>query len=263
LLVHPLRLGCQPDHGADTDTEVPRAGLGAATWPLAASAQQPERMSRVAVVMSFAEDAETRAFLTVFMQSLAGLGWTDGRNLRIDVRWAAADVEKARIYAKELLILQPEMILAQGTPITAALQREVGTIPLDFVTVSDPVGQGFVASLARPGGNMTGFISTEAGMAGQWLELLTLIAPGVKHVAMMFNPEIGPVGSYYRPAFEAAARSLNVTPVIAPVQSDAEIETVITKLGREPGSGLVVIPDTFTSVHRAPIRVLPHGDPPA
>jgi putative tryptophan/tyrosine transport system substrate-binding protein len=124
------------------------AGLGsAASWPLAASAQQPERMWRVAVVMSFAEDTETRAFITVFMQSLAGLGWTDGRNLRVDVRWAAADVEKARIYAKELLILQPEMILTQGTPITAALQREIGTMPLVFVNVSDPVGQSFVASL--------------------------------------------------------------------------------------------------------------------
>jgi putative ABC transport system substrate-binding protein len=231
------------------------AGLAgaAATWPLAAWAQQPDRVRRIGVLMSFAEDPETKAFLSVFIQRLAELGWTDGRNLRMDVRWAAANIDRARMYAKELVELQPEMILSQGTPMTAALQRETRTIPVVFMNVSDPVGERFVAGLPRPGGNITGFISTEAGIAGKWLELLTQIAPGVKRVAMMFNPDIASVGSYYLPAFEAAARSLNVKPIAAPVHSDTEIEMVITSLGREPGGGLVVTPDSFTPVHRAPI----------
>jgi putative tryptophan/tyrosine transport system substrate-binding protein len=174
----------------------------------------------------------------------------------MDVRWAGADIDRARIYAKELVDLQPELILTQGTPMTAALRRETRTIPLIFMGVSDPVGEGFVAGLPRPGGNITGFISTEAEIAGKWLELLTNIAPGVKQVAMMFNPDVASVGTYYLPAFEAAARSLQMKPIVAPVHSDAEIEAVITSLGREPGGGLVVTPDTFTLVHRAPIILL-------
>ena len=140
---------------------------------------------------------------------------------------------------------------------TAALQRETRTIPIVFVVVSDPVGAGFVAGLPRPGGNITGFINVEAAMAGKWLELLTEIAPGVKRVAIMFNPDTAPGGgSYFLPSFEAAARSLKVAPIAAPVHSDAEIETVITSLGREPGGGLVVMPDAFMFVHRAPIILL-------
>jgi putative tryptophan/tyrosine transport system substrate-binding protein len=231
------------------------AGLGgAAVWPMAARAQQPERMRRVGVLMSFAEDPETKAFLSTFMQGLAESGWIDGRNLRVDVRWAAANIDRAGIYAKELVDLQPDLIVAQGTPMTAALQRETRTIPLIFVNVSDPVGKGFVAGLPRPGGNITGFISTETPMSGKWLELLIQIAPGVKRVAAMFNPETAPgVGSYYLPTFEAAAHSLKVMPITAPVYNDDEIETVITSLGHEPGGGLIVVPDSFILVHRAQI----------
>jgi putative ABC transport system substrate-binding protein len=150
--------------------------------------------------------------------------------------------------------LRPEMILAATTPATAALQWETRTIPIVFVSVSDPVGEGFVASLRRPGGNLTGFISEEASMAGKWLELLTEIAPTVKRAAIMFNPDSAPGGgSYYLPAFEAAARSLKVAPIAAPVHSDAEIEMVITSLGREPGGGVVVSTDAFMIVHRAPV----------
>jgi putative ABC transport system substrate-binding protein len=175
----------------------------------------------------------------------------------MDIRWAGADVDRMRMFAKELVGLQPEVILANGTPVTAALQRETRAIPIVFAPVADPVGSGFVAGLPRPGGNLTGFINLEASMAGKWLELLTEIAPGVKRVAMMFNPDTAPGGgSYFRPAFEAAARSLKVEPIVASVDSDAEIETVMTSLGREPGGGLVVMADGFMLVHRAPIILL-------
>jgi putative tryptophan/tyrosine transport system substrate-binding protein len=163
-------------------------------------------------------------------------------------------VASNQLFAKELVELQPDVIIVGGTPNTAALRRETRTIPIVFVNVSDPVGAGFVAGLPHPGGNITGFIDLETGMASKWLDLLTQIAPGVERVAMMFNPDTAPGGgSYFRPSFEAAARSLQVEQIAAPVHSDAEIETVITSLGREPGGGLVVMADTFTLVHRKPI----------
>jgi putative ABC transport system substrate-binding protein len=189
------------------------------------------------------------------MQELAQLGWTDGRNMRIDLRWAVGSIDRTRMFAKELVALQPDVILAHSTPATAALQRETRTIPIVFAVVSDPAG--FAASLSRPGANLTGFIHMEASMGGKWLELLTEIAPSVKRATIMFNPDTAPyVRSYYLPSFEAAARSFKVAPIVAPVHSEAEIETDITSLGREPGGGLVVLPDTFSQVHRAAIILL-------
>ena len=232
------------------------AGLGgAAAWPLAARAQQADRVRRIGVLMAFDEnDPEAKAHLSAFTQGLAELGWTDGRNLRMDVRWAAGNVDRARMFAKELVDLQPDVILADTTPVTAALQRETRTIPIVFATVADPVGAGFVASLARPGGNITGFSNLEASMGGKWLELLTEMHPASSGSQSCSIPTRRPMsGSYFLPSFEAAARSLKVEPIVAPVHSDAEIETVITSLGREPGGGLVVMPDTFVIVHRAPI----------
>jgi putative tryptophan/tyrosine transport system substrate-binding protein len=231
---------------------------GAMAWPLAARAQQPGRMRRVGVLMAFDEnDPEAKAYLSGFTQGLAELGWTDGRNLRMDVRWAAGNVDRMRMSAKELLDLQPDVILAHGTPATAAFQRETRTISIVFASVSDPIGDGLVASLPHPNGNITGFISQEATVAGKWLELLTEIAPSVKRVAAMFNPDTAPGGGLYvLPAFEAAARSFKVAPIAAPIHSDAEIETVITSLRREPGGGLVVMPDTFVESHRAHIILL-------
>ncbi|MGB9388565.1 MAG: ABC transporter substrate-binding protein [Xanthobacteraceae bacterium] len=233
-------------------------GGAAAVSPLAARAQQPERMRRIGVLMPFAEnDRDAMAQLSGFLQGLAQLGWTDGRNVRMDLRWAVGSVDRTRMFAKELVDLQPDVILAHSTPATAALQRETRTIPIVFAVVSDPVGVGFVASLQRPGGNLTGFIHMEASLGGKWLELLTEIAPGVKRATIMFNPDTAPYArSYYLPSFEAAARSLKVAPIVAPVHSEAEIETVITSLGREPGGGLVVLPDTFLQVHRAAIILL-------
>jgi putative ABC transport system substrate-binding protein len=231
---------------------------GAAAWPLAARAQQGSRMRRIGVLMPFAEsDPDATAQLSGFIQGLAQLGWTDGRNVRMDLRWTAGSVDRTRMFAKELVNLQPDVILAYSTPPTAALQRETRTIPIVFAVVSDPVGVGFVASLPRPGGNLTGFIHMEASMGGKWLELLTEIAPGVKRATIMFNPNTAPYArSYYLPSFEAAAQSFKVAPIVAPVHSEAEIETVITSLGREPGGGLVVLPDTFSQVHRAAIILL-------
>jgi putative tryptophan/tyrosine transport system substrate-binding protein len=233
------------------------AGLGSAVaWPLTVRAQQPAGLRRVGVLMAFDEnDPEPKAWLSGFKQGLAELGWTDGRNLRINVRWAGDNVDQTRMFAKELVDLQPDVILAHSTPATAALQPETRTIPIVFAGVSDPVGAGFVASLPRPGGNLTGFIFTEPEMAGKWVELLTEIAPGVKRAAMMFNPDTAPGGgSYFLPSFEGAARSLKVALIAAPVHTDAEFETVIASLGREPGGGLVVMPDGgFMTVHRAPI----------
>jgi putative ABC transport system substrate-binding protein len=233
-------------------------GTAAAAWPLAGHAQQPGRVRRIGVLMELDEnDPQGKAWLSGFTQGLAALGWTDGRNLRMDVRWAAGNIDLIRMFAKELVGLQPDVILANSTPVTAALQRETRTIPIVFVNVSDPVGDGFVAGLPRPGGNSTGFGNQEPSMAGKWLELLTEIAPGVKRAAIMFNPDTAPyVRSYYLPSFDAAARSFKVAPIVAPAHSDGEIEQVITSLGREPGGGLVVMPDAFMGVHRAPIILL-------
>jgi len=229
-------------------------GGAMAFWPLAARAQQTDRVRRVGVLMGYGEaDPEAEALLSEFTQGLSELGWTDGRNLRMDVRWAPGRTDLMHTFAKELVNLQPDVILADSTPVTAALKRETLTIPIVFAAVADPVGSGFVASLPRPGGNITGFGSLETGsMASKWLELLTGIAPGIKRAVMMFNPETAPyIKSYVLPSFEAAARSLRVAPIAAPVHSDAEIEMVITELAREPGGGLLGMPDNFVEIHRA------------
>jgi putative ABC transport system substrate-binding protein len=225
--------------------------------PVAARAQQPERMRRVGVLMGWSDiDPEHRARLSAFEQGLAKLGWMDGQNIRIDVRWTLGDVERARFFAKELVELRPDVILASTTPATAALQRETRTIPIVFALVSDPVGSGFVATLARPGGNITGFTNIEAAMGGKWLELLKEAAPRLKRVAIMFNPDTAPGGgSYYLGPFEAAARSLAVEPITARIHDRAEIETAIISLGREQ-AGLVVMDDSFMGIHRGTVIAL-------
>ena len=182
-------------------------------WPFAARAQQPERMRRIGVLMAFDEnDPKTKDWLSSFTQGLADLGWADGRTVRTDVRWAAGNVDRMRTFAKELIDLKPDVILAGTTPATAALQRETRAIPIVFVIVSDPVGSGFVAGLPRPGGNITGFTNVEAALGGKWLEMLKEIAPRVRRVAIMFNPDTAPSGgAYFLGSFEAAARSLAVS----------------------------------------------------
>jgi putative tryptophan/tyrosine transport system substrate-binding protein len=229
------------------------AALGsAAAWPLTGRAQQGERMRHIGILIDWAEaDPEAKAELSAFSRGLSELGWTNGRNVRMDVRFGSGNVDRMEALAKELVDLQPDAILANSTPATAAFQRVTRTIPIVFMTVSDPVGSGFVTSLPRPGGNLTGFSNHESSMVGKWLELLTQIAPGIKRTAMMFNPEMSPyVRSYYLPLFEAGARSLKVEPILAPVRSKAEIETIIASLGREPGGSIIVMPDAFVYVHR-------------
>jgi putative ABC transport system substrate-binding protein len=214
---------------------------GAAAWPFAASAQQGDRGRRIGMLMpNDGNDPEQKRRLSAFTQALADLGWTDGRNVRMDLRWYGDDPNRMRALAQELVGLQPDIILANATPATAAVQRETRTIPIVFANVGDPVASGLVPRLDRPNGNITGFSGWEATMGGKWLELLSEIAPGLKRAAIMFNPDTS-AASLYIPSFEAAARSPKVVPIIRHIHSDGEIEAAIVALGREPGGGLVVL----------------------
>jgi putative ABC transport system substrate-binding protein len=226
---------------------------GAAAWPLAARAQQGDPVRRIGVLMGGDEsDPVQKSSLSAFTQALAGFGWTDGRNVRMDLRWGGADISRIRALARELVGLQPDIIVTNATPPTAAVQREARTIPLVFVNVGEPVASGIVPRLDRPGGNITGFATSEATLGGKWLQLLSETAPGLKRAAIMFNPDSGPY-SILMPSLETACRSLKVEPIMAPVRSDVEIETAIIALGREPGGGLVALPGAFTFAHRASI----------
>jgi putative ABC transport system substrate-binding protein len=218
-----------------------------------ARAQQGERMRRIGVLMGGDEnDAEQKRRLSAFMRALADLGWTEGRNVRMDVRWARSDTNRIRALAQELVGLQPDIILPNATPAAAAVQKATRTIPIVFVGSGDPVASGLVASLTQPGGNITGFAALEASLSGKYLELISDMAPGLKRVAIMFNPDTAPA-SVYIPSFETTARSLKVVPITASVHGDVEIEKAIIALGREPGSGLIIIPDIFVAAHRVPI----------
>jgi putative ABC transport system substrate-binding protein len=228
-------------------------GGAAAAWPLAARAQQGDRVRRIGVLMALDEnDPIGKRIHSAFAQGLGDLGWTDGRNLRIYLRWGRGDINRIRALARELVSLQPDIILTNATAATAAVQRETRTIPIVFVAVSDPVASGIVARLDRPSANITGFALHEITLGGKWLELLSEIAPRLKRAAMMFNPDTATASSFM-PSLETAARSLKVERIIAPVHSDLEIEAAIIALGREPGGGLIAIPDIFMVAHRAPI----------
>lgn len=230
-------------------------GGAAAAWSVAARAQQADRIRRIGVLMGYAStDPEGQALLAEFTRHLAELGWAEGRNVRIDVRWGGSNVDLLHTFAKELIGLQPDVLLASSTPTTAALARETQTIPIIFTLIADPVGNRFVASLSHPGGNITGFSVLEASVASKSFELLRELAPGIKRVAMMFNPDTAPiVNSMIMPVFETTAKSFNIAPIAAPVHSDAEIETLIISLGREPGGALFGGPDSFITNHRATI----------
>jgi putative ABC transport system substrate-binding protein len=232
--------------------------VGAAAYPFAVRAQQADGMRRVGMLSNLAEsDPEAQAPVAALHQALAELGWVDGRNLRIDHRWAAGDGRRLIAFAKELLSLQPAVVIGHTTPSVVALHNETDTIPIVFVQISDPIGAGFITNLARPGGNMTGFTNFEAPMGGKWVEMLKEIAPGVARVALMFNPETAPyVSRYYQGPFEAAAPLFGVQPSVNPVHNDLDVDSAMTALGREPGGGLIVMPDSFNIVHRERIIVL-------
>jgi putative ABC transport system substrate-binding protein len=224
----------------------------AAAQASAARAQQGDRVRRIGVLMPGDEnDPVGKLLLPAFTQALAGLGWADGRNLRMDLRWGGGDINRIRAFAQELVGLQPDIILAISAVATVALQRETRTIPIVFAYVGDPVASGIVPRLNEPGGNITGFADWEASLGGKWLELLSEVAPELNRASIMFNPDTA--ASSYMPSLEAAARSLKVALISAPVHSDAEIDTAIIALGREPAGGLVVMGDVFTTPHRAPI----------
>jgi putative ABC transport system substrate-binding protein len=227
-----------------------------ATWPLAARAQQRERV--IGVLMAIAEnDPEGRARIAAFREELQKLGWTEGQNIRIDTRWALPRDEVLRQrFAKELIALKPDLILSHATPSTAALAEHTRTIPIIFVGVSDPVGSGFVETFARPGGNITGFITMEPTMAGKWLELLREMAPRLNRVALLFNPVTAPYVTYYLNPFKAAALSFALEVIAAPVRSTADLEAAIAAQANEPSAGLIAMPDTFLNAHRVEITSL-------
>jgi putative tryptophan/tyrosine transport system substrate-binding protein len=231
------------------------AGLGstAAAWPRAAWARQGDRVRRIGVLTSGDEnDPEEKRRVSAFAQALTDLGWIDGRNVRMDLRWGRADINRMQALAQELVGLQPDIVVTNATPATIAVQRETRTIPIVFANLGDPVASGLVVRLNQPGGNVTGFVNLEPSLGGKWLELLLEIAPGLKRATIVFNPDTAPA-SVLLPSFETAARSLNLAPILASVRSDVEIETAFNALGPEPGGGLVVMPSPFMTAHRAQI----------
>ena len=228
-----------------------------AAWPLAVHAQQQPDKPRIGVLMGFAEsDPTAQSWVAAFRDALAKLGWAEGSNLRIELRWSAADPDRIRTLAQELVELRPDAILADSTLVTAALKRETLTIPIVFAVVADPIGSGFAPSLARPGGNITGFTYVEPTTGGKWVGLLKEIAPRTAHVAMLFNPATTPQLKFYMPSIQAAASSLAIEANSAPVHARDEIEGVIAAQARNPGGGLLVMPDIFNVANRESIIAL-------
>jgi putative tryptophan/tyrosine transport system substrate-binding protein len=233
--------------------------LGASPFacPFAARAQQATSMRRVAFLHPYAEnDAEVLARVIAFREGLEALGWTENRNVRIENRYSGGDLDRIRAYVTELVHSAPHLIVGSGTPITAALKEATGTIPIVFNLVNDPVGQGFVASLSRPGGNVTGFTFIDFPLIGKWLEMIKEIAPRVRHVALMFNPDTTPFYPAFLHELEAANKSLAVELSASPVHNEAEVEAAITALAGEPGGSLIAAPDAYINNHRRAIMTL-------
>ena len=238
----------------DRRTFIAATAVGALGLPFVALSQQPGKVWRIGVLMAFAEgDSESQLRLAAFEEGLAELGWVEGRNLTFEVRWMAGEVDRGAGFAKELVALKPDVILAHTTPVTAALQRETGTIPIVFTAVSDAIGSGFVKSRAQPGGNITGFANLESSMVEKWLQLLKEIAPRVTRAAVMFNPKTAPYAEYYLRPLNAVAARFGAKTFTAAVDSEIDIENVIARLGREPGSGLILMADGYMNVHRKSI----------
>ncbi len=237
----------------DTERRAFLAFLGAAlaTRSTSTYAQQATNLRTVGVLMGLANDAETQARTKAIEQGLAKKGWIVGQNLRIDYRFAGADPERMLSFSKELAARQPDVIIGHSTPVVAALHQVTQTIPIVFVVVGDPVGSGFVASIARPGGNITGFSVLQPSITGKYLSILRELKSQLTRVAVMYNPESAPRGgAYYKPGFMESAKEFNVTPIVAQVQSPAEIETAMADLGSAPGGALIVMPGNFTTLYR-------------
>jgi len=225
---------------------------GAAAWPLAARAQQSERVRRVGVLMSPREDdLEIQIRAGTLRKGLAELGWVEGRNVHIDFRWAGGDAARASAYAAEIVRLMPDVIVANSTLCLKAVRNETSTIPIVFVVVGDPVGQGFVSSLAHPGGNITGFTAFEFEIGSKWLEIAKTVAPEVRRIAFIFNPEAGlPYAEKFVQSIARAAPARGVELIVSPVRDAAEVDRVIVRLGSESNGGLIVNPDAFTVANR-------------
>jgi putative ABC transport system substrate-binding protein len=222
----------------------------AVAWPLAAHAQLGERTRLIGVLMAWPESyPRAPSWLAAFRDGLAKLGWTEGNNVRIELRWSAADADRIKTLTKELVNLRPDAIFSQTTPAISALARETQTIPIVFVLVSDPIGSGFAASLARPDGNITGFTGNDPGIGGKWMELLKEIAPQTARVALLFNPAVAPQLNFYMPSIMATASSVAVEVSAAPVHATEEIEGVIAAQARTPGGGLIVMPVSFNNAN--------------
>jgi putative ABC transport system substrate-binding protein len=221
-------------------------GGAASALPLAALGQQAERMRRIAMLSGLAaSDPEAQARVAAFQQGLKDLGWREG-NLHIDFRWSTGDVTEMRTFAKALVELKPDLIVGMTTPAVAALVRETKTIPIVFASIVDPVGRGFISDMARPGGNVTGILNFEFSMGGKWLETLKQVAPAVKRVALLFNPEAAPFAASFVQVIEVSALSFAVKPIAAPVHDDAELERTVVDFATKPAGGLIVLPDVFT-----------------
>ena len=235
---------------------------GAAAWPRSGAGQSaPQR--RIGVLTSQSDDdAELRRWLAGFVDALRDLGWVEGRDVRLQYRAAATDLDRLSAYAAELVGLKPDVILAHTTPATGALRRASDSVPIVFVTVADPIGSGFVESFARPGANVTGFTNYDAPMGGKWLELLKEIAPRTECVGMLFNPETaasGATGGVYRRSIEGAAEIHGLKLIASPVHEPADIDRAVAALAREPGAGMLVMPNAFTIMHRERITAAAAG----
>lgn len=226
-------------------------GGAAAAWPLVARAQPAERVRRIAVLMNNAgDDPEGQARAEAFRQGLQALGWIEGKNLSIDWYWTAGDIGRTRGNVMELAGRPPEIIVANGRVTLSEAVQAIRSIPIIFVLVNDPVGQGFISNLARPGGNVTGFTFFESSMFGKSLELLKKVAPAVTRLACIFNPDMSAYYDQFLPAFETDARQYSVKLIIARVGTEAEINAAVAKLAAAPSGGLIVLPDAYTLVHR-------------
>src|SRR5215475_13377352 len=232
-------------------------GGAAAAWPLAAHAQQTEWVRRVAFLHGLPEgDPEALASVTAFGRELETLGWKEGRSIEIVHRFSGADVARIQAYVTELVSAAPDLIVASSTPVITALKQATSTIPIIFALLNDPVGQGIVASLARPGGNITGFTYIDFPLIGKWLELLKEIAPAVRRITFLFNPLTAPWAPFFLREFRAVPPSFAVELSQTPVHNDAEIEAAATAFAREPSSGLIVAPDPFLNTHRGLVMAL-------
>jgi len=236
------------------------AALGGAivTWPLDARAQQDSAPRRLGVLVpSSPDDQEVKKELAAFTRQMQSLGWTEGGNLRVDYRWSGGDSQKTQAFAKELVDAHPDIIFVRSTPATAALLKNTRSIPIVFAVVSDPVGEGFVASVARPGGNVTGFTNAEASLSGKWLGLLKEVAPKMGRAGYLFDPKVAPGGgNYYTNLINAAAAASAVVPAAMPIHGSDDIERAIGDFARTPDGGLIVLPDATTNFHRAQIIAL-------